>query len=251
MRMPDSAVEQQLKLLTFIPLREIDEIMKEHMQDPGKRLAHRRLAYDVVRLVHGLEEADATKLQHEALFQKKIPIGILKPEGSKLEKGKKDKKGKEGKEGKEGEEGKEKITWENAPMPRTILPRSLVASQPFSRVLVAAGFVKSAQEGQRLVNQQGVYVGSRPGQKGGMRQDDLQFTPIKTSFPRETNKYLINGDLLILRRGKWQVKIISLVPDEEFAKMDAQVQDVPLWAALCRKRELEKKASENAEKVEA
>ena len=231
MRMPDSAVEQQLKLLTFIPLPEIQAIMEEHMQDPSKRVAHRRLAYDVVYLVHGKMEADATRMKHEALFQKHVPVEAVEPGNS---------------EPKDG--AKAIINWENAPLPRTVLPRSLVIGQPFARVLFSAGFVNSRLEGQRLVNSQGAYVGSRPGQVGGMRENDLQYTPIKTSFPEATEKYLINGDLLILRKGKWQVKIISVVSDEEFAKMG--IKDVPLWAEMREKLELNKGAPKDDDKDE-
>ena len=83
-----------------------------------------------------------------------------------------------------------------------------------------------------------------------MREDDLQYTPIKTSFPQATEKYLINDDLLILRKGKWQVKIISIVPDEEFAKMG--IKDVPLWAEVSEKLGLsDEKASTDSDMPEA
>lgn len=225
MRLPDDIVEQLLKLLTFIPLPEIESIMKEHVQDPSKRVAHRRLAYDVLYIVHGKAEAEETRNQHEALFKKQSSIDFKELSASKS---------------KDGE--KTPINWENSPLPRTVLPRSLVVDQPFSRILYSVGFVSSRLEGQRLVNHQGAYVGSRPGQVGGMLENDLQFTPIKTSFPKATKEYLINDELLILRKGKWQIKIISLVSDEEFAKMG--IEDVPLWHAMSRRLGLQKVTSE-------
>lgn len=225
MRLPDDLVERLLKLLTFIPLPEIESIMKEHVQDPSKRVAHRRLAYDVLYIVHGKTEAEATRDKHEALFKKQSSIDLKKLSTSKPKDGK-----------------KTPINWENSPLPRTVLPRSLVVNQPFSRILYSAGFVDSRLEGQRLVNQQGAYVGSRPGQEGGMLENDLQFTPIKTSFPEATKEYLINDELLILRRGKWKIKIISLVSDEEFAKMG--IENVPLWHGMSKRLGLQKATSE-------
>ena len=213
MRMPDDMVEQLLKLLTFIPLSEIESIMKEQMQDPSKRVAHRRLAYDVLCIVHGKPEAEATQKKHEALFNKHSSIDLEELSALKSIDGK-----------------KTPINWENAPLPRTVLPRSLVVGQPFSRILYSAGFVSSRLEGQRLVNNQGAYVGSRPGKEGGMLENDLQFTPIKSSYPNASQKFIIGEDLLILRKGKWQIKIISLVSDEEFAKTG--IKDVPLWEEM-------------------
>ena len=224
MRLPDNIVEQLLKLLTFIPLPDIESIMKEHMQDPSKRVAHHRLAYDVLYIVHGKAEAEATREKHELMFKKHSSIDFERISASKSI-----------------NEKKIPITWENSPLPRTVLPRSLVVGQPFSRVLYSAGFVDSRLEGQRLVNQQGAYVGSRPGQEGGMRENDLQFTPIKSSYPQASEKFLINDDLLILRKGKWKIKIILLISDEEFAKMD--VKDVPLWDEMSEKLGLKSVAS--------
>jgi len=36
--------------------------------------------------------------------------------------------------------------------------------------------------------------------------------------PQETEKYIIGDDLLILRVGKWKVKIVKIISDEEFEK---------------------------------
>lgn len=49
--------------------------------------------------------------------------------------------------------------------------------------------------------------------------DQVDFVSIKHWFPEEIQKYIIDGDLLILRVGKWKVKIVKIVSDEEFEKM--------------------------------
>ncbi|XP_016974352.1 tyrosine--tRNA ligase, mitochondrial [Drosophila rhopaloa] len=53
LRMPDSEVEKLLKLFTFIPLPQVEQLMKEHAREPEKRKAQTLLAEDVTLLVHG------------------------------------------------------------------------------------------------------------------------------------------------------------------------------------------------------
>ena len=56
--------------------------------------------------------------------------------------------------------------------------------------------------------------------------DMLTYTPILNWNPKETEKYVIEGELLVLRVGKWKVKVIKIVSDEEF---DAMGLDTPGW----------------------
>jgi len=53
LRMPDSEVEKLLKLFTFIPLPQVEQLMREHEKEPEKRKAQTLLAEDVTLLVHG------------------------------------------------------------------------------------------------------------------------------------------------------------------------------------------------------
>lgn len=52
-RVADSEVENLLKLLTLLPLNEINKIMVSHRQIPELRDAQRRLAKEITLLVHG------------------------------------------------------------------------------------------------------------------------------------------------------------------------------------------------------
>lgn len=52
-RTKDSDVEKFLKLFTFLTLNKIDEIVKEHMNNPEQRVAQKVLAQQVTLLVHG------------------------------------------------------------------------------------------------------------------------------------------------------------------------------------------------------
>ena len=62
----DADVIKCLKLLTFIPLEEIDELAK--LKDSEINKAKKILAYEVTKLVHGEEEANKAKQAAEALF---------------------------------------------------------------------------------------------------------------------------------------------------------------------------------------
>lgn len=87
--------------------------------------------------------------------------------------------------------------------------------------------VASRSEGHRITANQGAYVGSRPGQVGGMG-DELTFTPIKHMGEGIPETYIFDGDRLLLRIGKWKVKIVQIIPDEDFI---ARGLTAPGWDA--------------------
>jgi len=60
---PDENVPQALKLLTFLPLDEIDEILSGSHRD-----AQRHLAYEVTKIVHGEQKAKKAQADAERLF---------------------------------------------------------------------------------------------------------------------------------------------------------------------------------------
>jgi len=64
----DRDVPKFLKLFTFLPLDEIDSIMAEHNDHPEMRLAQRKLAYEVTRVVHGDKAVERVKKVSEILF---------------------------------------------------------------------------------------------------------------------------------------------------------------------------------------
>ena len=68
----DEDAVRYLKVFTFLGKEEIEAIEKEHLASPGMRIAQKRLASEVVSLIHG-EEArkDAISLT-EALFSGKV-----------------------------------------------------------------------------------------------------------------------------------------------------------------------------------
>lgn len=127
-----------------------------------------------------------------------------------------------------------------------VLPTSLIRDQPIARVLYAAGLVSSRSEGHRLATAQGAYIGHESGVsgsgiggeagKGGREMNDqLTFTPAKLHDKSQTWNYVIKpresaaeasaaaaaGEegLLILRAGKWKMRVIRVVSDEKFEAM--------------------------------
>ncbi|XP_029400725.1 tyrosine--tRNA ligase, mitochondrial isoform X2 [Mus pahari] len=71
-RQQDESVERYLKLFTFLPLPEIDHIMQLHVKEPEKRVAQKRLAAEVTKLVHGQEGLDSAKRCTQALYHSSI-----------------------------------------------------------------------------------------------------------------------------------------------------------------------------------
>ena len=64
----DADVEKYLKMFTFVPLRELAELVREHDADRGRRRAQERLAAEVTAWVHGAEAARAVKAASQVLF---------------------------------------------------------------------------------------------------------------------------------------------------------------------------------------
>ncbi|CAG0882929.1 unnamed protein product [Cyprideis torosa] len=65
---PDSVIEQQLKLLTFMNEKEIENLLEQHNADPGRRKAQEKLARQVVTLIHGTQGWELAKKTTLALF---------------------------------------------------------------------------------------------------------------------------------------------------------------------------------------
>ncbi|WP_322959317.1 tyrosine--tRNA ligase [Mycoplasmopsis cynos] len=74
---PDEEVEKLLKWLTFLELSEIDKIIKEHNLDPKKRHAQKQLAYQIIKDIHGQNEANASKSLSSILFDKDLDISKI------------------------------------------------------------------------------------------------------------------------------------------------------------------------------
>lgn len=207
-RRPDEDVENLLKLFTFLPLADVAKLMELHREDPPKRLAQHILAFEVTSIVHGPEVALREQMQHQLVFNKEP---IAPPEGMVTS-------ATGVKPAQAGPVDALLMDPNNATQKTVQLPRSLVLGKSISHILVAAKLAATNSEATRLVQQGGTYVAAQPGpDQRRLIPGSLDWTPVKTWFPSDTEKFMIDEKLLILRRGKYNVRIIQMVSDEEWA----------------------------------
>ena len=64
----DVMVIDYLKKLTFLPKEEIEKLEQSLKEEPEKRLAQKALAYNIVKFLHGEEEAENAKKISEEIF---------------------------------------------------------------------------------------------------------------------------------------------------------------------------------------
>lgn len=120
-----------------------------------------------------------------------------------------------------------------------VLPASLIRNQSIAKVLYSAGLVTSRSEGHRLCQNQGAYIGRQSSGHKTM-SDEVDFIPAKIADPQLTWSHLIRDyeftdamekegeeGLLVLRSGKWKIRMIRVVSNEKFEKMG--LPDPPLW----------------------
>ncbi|KAL8643922.1 MAG: hypothetical protein Q9226_008037, partial [Calogaya cf. arnoldii] len=230
LRTSDEDVRRYLLLFSFIPTKEIDAIMTEHNEDASKRVAQSRLAHEILNIVHGAPETKAVEEQHGILFPRSktslredARAANPKPESSK-----KPAMHTPPRWADDQNPLLNPYAGPSTPTPagQIMLPRSLVLSQQPGRVLFAAGLVASRSEGHRLIAANGAYIGSVAGPQHRAMPDHVEFTPLKNWEEGYINRFIVNGSLLILRAGKWRVKVIKVVEDAEFEKSGL---DVPGW----------------------
>jgi tyrosyl-tRNA synthetase len=215
LRSADADVERYLKLFTFLSIADIEDIMQEHRLDESRRVAQHKLAFEFVELIHGLGAAQEAETQHKTLFSKDVSINSLRADASRTE----DKEARvPGDWSNTLNKYAKPVTAANTSSVYMKLPESLVLHQPFARILWSAGLVASNGEGHRLIARKGCHVGSKSGRHGvdSQMSDYLSFTRIVSTRPEETQKYIIDDNLLILRVGKWKMKIITIISDKEY-----------------------------------
>ena len=66
----DSKVIEYLKVFTFLSVEEILELEKSVKEHPEDRLAQKTLAYEIIKDLHGVEEADKARKTSEEVFSK-------------------------------------------------------------------------------------------------------------------------------------------------------------------------------------
>lgn len=224
LRSADEDVEKYLRMLTFLPMNEIHSIMTQHKQDESQRIAQHKLAFEFVQLVHGLASAKEASMQHKQAFSKTLTLGEIQaqmksqsspqsssqtlPDGRPVDIHPSLQKS-----------GVAPLTRESSYELNTKLPRSLIYNQTLPRILWSAGLVASRSEGQRLINNGGIYIGGRIGANGAYLPmgDQVTYVPVKDPKWSATEPLVVDG-ILVLRTGKWRKKFIQIVEDEEFER---------------------------------
>ncbi len=81
----DSKVVEYLKVFTFLSREEIESLEKDTLEHPELRKAQKALAYEVVKDLHGVEEAEQARKTSEEVFSKGYSEEGMLSEDIKLE----------------------------------------------------------------------------------------------------------------------------------------------------------------------
>lgn len=131
----DRDVERFLRMYTFLPIEEIEEIARAHADDPGSRMGQRKLAAETTQIVHGDEGLRAAEQATAVLFGD-APVSQLSDEVLAM-------------------------AFEQAPTAE--IPRSeLEAGIGLLDLMTRVGASKSNSEARRLIEQGGVRVNDEP-----------------------------------------------------------------------------------------
>jgi len=128
-RTEDADVIRFLKIFTFLPIEQIDEIAREMALAPEKRLAQKTLAEDLTRTIHGPTGLSIAQRASEVLFGGSM-------DGMKAD----------------------DLIKVFANVPSRELPLASVSNVGFLDVALAAGLCKSKGEARRLVSEGGFYA---------------------------------------------------------------------------------------------
>jgi tyrosyl-tRNA synthetase len=90
-----------------------------------------------------------------------------------------------------------------------------------------AGITGTKSEAARLVKSGGVYVASASSSGAPAEQEpELKFAQIKDQKPEDIESFEKDG-LIVLRTGKWKVRVVEVVDDEIF---ESEGREAPGWA---------------------
>ncbi len=155
----DADVGRCLRFFTDLDRESIDALLAEHADDPGRRVAQRRLAAELTALVHGPEGLRAAERATAIFFGAEI---------DRLDDA--------------------QLAAIFADVPSRGLPRDRLAGEglPILDALVEAGLAKSKSEARRAVTQGGAYVNNR-------RVDDLETRLTAEHLVGETTMILRTG----------------------------------------------------------
>jgi tyrosyl-tRNA synthetase len=137
----DTGAESYLKVYTELSKDEIDQIVSEHTAKPHERIAQKRLALEVTKLVHGAEEANKA-LQSAQMYSNKSDITTISDEDLNLIRNNE---------------------------------RHLLVSLPIStiEVITKTGLASSNSEARRLLMSGAIYINGTRTVEESLRSDDF------------------------------------------------------------------------------
>jgi tyrosyl-tRNA synthetase len=166
----DDSVVKLLKVLTFLPRAEIEALAEKHAANPGAREAHRALAREVTRLVHGDAALAAALRASEILFGAEI-----------------------------GDTSEETFNDVVGEIPTKPLDRAQLdgAGAPLVDLLVLSGLCPSKGQARKDIEGGGIYVNN-------VKSDPA--APTRTLSAAD----LLFGKHLLLRKGKRSYAVLTL-----------------------------------------
>lgn len=140
LNLADDGVEDYLKIYTELEKPEIDDIMKQFSSDRANRLAQKTLAYEVTKIVHGLESAKSVQKVSEVLFGNQEYKSLV---GSDFE-----------------------LLKQELPVLKANLSQSIL------EILTSNKLINSNSEARRMLEQGAIYINGKPIKDNINLQDD-------------------------------------------------------------------------------
>jgi len=135
LRTEDADAPRYLKIFTFLPLSEIDQIIADHSRSPEKRLAQKKLAEEMTTLVHGADATAQARTASETMYS---TTGVSELTDDAIN------------------------ALASQGVPTTTIPRSkLETGWPLIDAVVETGLAKSKSDARRLISQGGLYLNNK------------------------------------------------------------------------------------------
>jgi tyrosyl-tRNA synthetase len=214
----DADIEKYLKLFTFLPLSRISEVVSEHASQPEKRIAQHLLATEFLALAYGREVSSQTAAEHTSRASSRRVINIRDHLEESTDAAMASLKDGPAIENMSLNIHAPAATASNSHPQTLTFSKEFLESNNFPSLLYAAGLVGSKSEAHRLIKNNGAYVGGRLAENPGDIPDDVTWRQIKNTMNGAPAQYVLwSGDkgLLLLRVGKWKVRIIRVYPQDK------------------------------------
>ncbi|SJX62166.1 probable tyrosyl-tRNA synthetase, mitochondrial precursor [Sporisorium reilianum f. sp. reilianum] len=177
----DADVQRYLRCLTLLDVETVEEVVRAHSADPRRRGAQQTLAAHMTRLIRGAHAAERCKALSEVLFSHTSAVDDAVTAAKRAL-------------------AEVDIAALAAEDLLARVPRADVVGADLTKLVVAAGLVKSRAEAKRLLHSGGLYVNNVQQASGDAVSDEDLVVGGKGG-----------GRLCLLRAGKSAVKVLVVV----------------------------------------